>query len=270
MQSPVPVEPGPAAHLTADDRAFFAEHGWLIVRGVVAADRVAALEAALDVVIPAAWYPRWGDRFVEVAGISHASEILAAQIRAPEIAGLAGALLDAAHVQLLQDTALIKPAAGTATLAWHQDYSYLTYLDRPAVVTARLALTDCTEANGCLRVLDGSHRWGGLHGDDLAFRRASVDNTLDALPDELRARALASERLVELAPGDVSLHGCLTFHGSLANHSDRTRKTLAMRLMDGACRLIPDRLPSPELRAMFTTDADGHLAGPWFPTLWSR
>jgi len=250
------------------DVAFFAEHGWVVVRGLVPPARVADLEAALDAVIPAASYAAWGERFVEVAGISQAAPALAAHAHDAQVAAIAGALLGAARIQLLQDTALIKPARNPATLAWHQDRSYLSYLDRPAVVTARLALTPCTEANGCLRVLDGSHAWGGQHGDDLAFRRGEVEDTLDALPAPLRARALAAERTVELAPGDVSFHGCLTFHGSRENRSDLARKTLVVRLMDGACRLLPEHLPSPALRDLFTTDGAGHLVGPSFPQLW--
>jgi ectoine hydroxylase-related dioxygenase (phytanoyl-CoA dioxygenase family) len=119
-------------------------------------------------------------------------------------------------------------------------------------------------------VLDGSHTWGGLHGDDLAFRRGAVADTLGSLPPELRGRVAEAERVVELAPGDVSFHGCLTFHGSRDNRSAATRKTLAVRLMDGECRLVPERLPSSELRALFTTDGDGRLVGPSFPVLWER
>ncbi|MBE7448110.1 MAG: phytanoyl-CoA dioxygenase family protein [Kofleriaceae bacterium] len=78
-----------------------------------------------------------------------------------------------------------------------------------------------------------------------------------------RGRARARE------PGDVSLHHCLTFHGSRPNTSARPRKTLVLRLFDGACRLVPDRLPSPEAVAHFPTDADGHLDAAAFPVLWS-
>jgi ectoine hydroxylase-related dioxygenase (phytanoyl-CoA dioxygenase family) len=257
------------APLSDDDRRFFAEHGWLVVRGVVPVARLAEVEAALDAVIPATHYVAWGERMVEVAGISRAAAAIAALVRDPDLAALAGAVLGADRVQLLQDTALVKPVGNPAVLAWHQDYSYLTYLDRPAVVTARVALTPCTVASGCMRVLDGSHRWG-LHGDDLAFKRDEVADTLGALPAALRDRAGASERVLELAPGDVSLHGCLTFHGSQPNTSASARKTIAVRFMDGACKLLPDRLPSPELRAIFATDEDGHLTGEWFPELWRR
>lgn len=254
--------------MTGAERAFFAEHGWVVLRGVITAARAAELEAALDAVLPEASYVAWGERIVEIAGVSHASPALAAQVHDPALAAIAGALLAADRVQLLQDTALIKPAAGQATLAWHQDFSYLGYLDRPGVVTARVALTPCTEESGCLRVIDGSHAWG-LHGDDLAFRLASVADTLDALPDELRARVHAAERTVELAPGDVSVHHCLTFHGSGRNRAAHTRKTLAIRFLDGAARLVPERIPE-HLRTIFTADGDGHLAGPMFPQLWAR
>jgi len=40
--------------------------------------------------------------------------------------------------------------------------------------------------------------------------------------------------------------------------------------MDAECRLVPERLPSPELRAMFTTDDDGRLAGASFPLLFAE
>ena len=269
MLDPARDDAPPAPRLTAADRAFFAEHGWVVVRGLIPPVATAALEAAFDLVLPPAAYVVWGDRLVEIAGISRYSPALDAQVRDPALAAVAGELLDAASVQLLQDTALVKPTTGAARLAWHQDYSYLTYLDRPAVVTARIALTPCTVASGCLRVVDGSHRWG-LHGDDLTFRTDAVADTRGALPPELLARMAADERTVELAPGDVSFHGCLTFHGSDENTSDQPRKTLAVRYLDGGCRLLPDRLPSPELRAIFTTDDDGHLTGPSFPVLWRR
>lgn len=238
-----------------------------MLRGAVLPERVAELSAALDAVIPPASYPAWGARVVEVAGISRASPLLAALAHDGRIAEAAGRVLGARRVQLLQDTALIKPAGSPATVAWHQDYSYFTYLDRPAVVTARLALTRCSEASGCLRVIDGSHAWG-LSGGDLTFRRGSVEDTLQALSPERRDRVRTDERLVELEPGDVNLHGCLTFHRSLENRSEQARKTLVVRLMDADCRLLPERLPSPALASIFTASPEGHLVGPSFPVLW--
>jgi ectoine hydroxylase-related dioxygenase (phytanoyl-CoA dioxygenase family) len=205
---------------------------------------------------------------VEVAGISRASPALARHAADGALAALAGAALGAARVQLLQDTALVKPLAHPGAVAWHQDFTYLGYLDRPAVVTLTLALTPSTVASGCLRVLDGSHRWGNVI-ENLALRREGIADALASLPAELRAQAGAGGRPLELEPGDVSLHHALTFHGSEPNTSARPRKTLAVRLVDGACRVLPERLPTPAARAHFPTDPAGHLAEGAFPVLWT-
>jgi ectoine hydroxylase-related dioxygenase (phytanoyl-CoA dioxygenase family) len=250
------------------DRRFFEEHGWLIVRGAVDPARVARLAAALDELIPEASYVAWGGRVVELAGISHRSPEIAAHVRDPDIARLAADALGARGVRLLQDTALIKPVAVPARVEWHQDHSYLAYLDRPAVVTVRVALTRCSLESGCMRVIDASHTWG-LLGDNLAFRRDRVEDALEALSPELRARARAAEVPLELAPGDLSLHHCLTFHGSEENRGAHPRKTLAVRIADAECRLVPSRLPSAEMAPHFPTDADGRLTGASFPLLWS-
>jgi ectoine hydroxylase-related dioxygenase (phytanoyl-CoA dioxygenase family) len=245
--------------LGAADLAFFANHGWLVLRKVVAPPILDELNAALDALVPPSSYAGgFEGRVVEIAGISRGSPAIGAAATDPRLGEAAAALLDARRAQLLQDTALVKPPAG-GPVAWHQDYSYLGYLDRPAVVTARLALTPCTAQNGCLRAIDGSHRWG-LQGGDLSFRRESV---ADTLPAHLRG----AESTIELDAGDVSIHHCLTFHASDVNRSDRTRKTLAFRLMDGACRLVADRLPSPSLVPHFPVDAAGHLTGATFPVV---
>ena len=57
----------------------------------------------------------------------------------------------------------------------------------------------------------------------------------------------------------MSGHHTLTFHGSAPNGSDQARKTLVLRYIDSACRLLPERLPSPEALVYFPTDAEGHL-----------
>lgn len=249
------------------EREFFAAHGWLIVRGAVPPARVAELERALDDVIPEPSYRSgWAGRVVEVAGISAASTEIARHARDAGVGRLAARALGARRVRLLQDTALVKPAAG-GPIEWHQDYSYLAYLDRPAVVTVRLALTACTVDNGCMRVIDGSHAWGP-RGADLSFRRTHIEDALGALPDALREHARRAEAPLELEPGDLSLHHCLTFHASGVNRSARPRKTLVVRLMDAACRLEPARLPSPEAAARFTVDGAGHLTDPGFPVVY--
>jgi ectoine hydroxylase-related dioxygenase (phytanoyl-CoA dioxygenase family) len=250
------------------ERAFFDEHGWVIVRGVVDAERVATLRAAFERVLPEGSYGRGSDVW-QVPGRARTDETLARQLTDPALGRLAGGLLGCAEVRLLQDTLLLKPARTGGRVEWHQDYTYTGYLDPPRALSVRLALTACTADNGCLQVLDGSHRWGFVAPARI-LREARVTDALSALPPELAARVPSALRLVELEPGDVSVHHCLTLHASGVNLSAEARKTLIAHLFDGDCRLVRERLPGPEAAAYFPTDEHGRLIGPAFPTLFSR
>ncbi len=238
---------------------FFREHGWIKLRGAVDSLRAGRLSLELDRVFPEA---RAGSpRVHERSGVSALSPLLAAQVRDAALARRIAALLGCARVQLLQDTALVKAPRSAARVEWHQDHTYTGYLDTTACVSVRLALTDCTLASGCLRVLDGSHLWGPL-GQVRAFRAAEVSDDSSLLPPGWEERVVP----IELAPGDISVHHCLTVHGSEANRSDQPRRTLIARLFDARARLVRERLP-PGLEAWFPTEPDGRLAARSFPLL---
>lgn len=247
--------------IDADQRAFFAEHGWLVVRGVVARPRVDELAAAVDELY-GAHGPAPAGRVWELASPSRYSASIARHAGDAAIGQRAAEVMGCAGVQLLQDTVLVKAAAVGGAVAWHQDHTYTGYLDPPRAVSVRLALTACTVDNGCLEVISGSHAWG-LFGD---VRALTEDHVADALGDDA-ARWRDRVATLELAPGDLSLHHCLTLHRSAENHSAVTRKTLITRLFDGACRLVPERLPA-GAAAYFPTDAAGHLAEAAFPVVY--
>ena len=256
--------------LTAAERQAFSDNGWLVIRKAVSPERTAALEDALDAVYPEAAYASGhAGRVIEIASISRGSQRILENAYDRQIAELAAAALDVPSLRFFQDTAFIKPKGGGGRVEWHQDYTYFAFLDRPNVLTARLALTTCTRQNGCLRVVSGSHKWG-LAGEALSFGADSVEDALSRLSPERRNWVLQNQTELELEPGDLSLHHCLTFHGSLENDSDRPRKTLAIRLVDGDVRLVPARLPSPDVAAYFPTDSEGHLADSAFPLLFCR
>ncbi|HEX9577790.1 MAG TPA: phytanoyl-CoA dioxygenase family protein, partial [Myxococcales bacterium] len=177
------------------------------------------------------------------------------------IAARIAGLLGCPRVQLLQDTVLVKQP-GRARVEWHQDHTYMGFLDPPAAVSVRLALNGCTRESGCLRVLDGSHL-DGPRGSLRPLISHEVSDDSELLPEGWEERVVE----IELEPGDASVHHSLTFHGSLQNRSPGPRKTLIARLFDARARLVVERLPSPEWRAWFPTDAQGHLCGPRFPLL---
>ncbi|MSP59240.1 MAG: phytanoyl-CoA dioxygenase family protein [Myxococcales bacterium] len=253
-----------------DFGAFFAAHGWAVVQGVVSAEGIAELTAAFDEVLPPSLYavPAPNSPVLEVIAASRAHAAIARHVHYPEIARFVARALGCRRVQLLQDTVLLKPPHNGGRVEWHQDHTYTGFLEPAATVSVRLALTDDTVDSGCMNVLDGSHRWGHI-GETRILNAGSVTDTLGLLTAPWAERARAATRSLELRAGDISLHHCLTFHGSLENHSQQPRKTLIARLFDGACTLIPSRLPA-ALAGHFPTNGDGHLAQSAFPIVFQR
>lgn len=117
-----------------------------------------------------------------------------------------------------------KPAGSPDFVAWHQDSVYWG-LDGRDVTTAWLALTDSAEANGCVRVLPGSHRVPELpHVLDDARSNLLIRGQRIAAPiPETEVRPL------ELRAGQFSLHHVGLAHGSGPNRSQWPRVGLAIR-----------------------------------------
>jgi ectoine hydroxylase-related dioxygenase (phytanoyl-CoA dioxygenase family) len=118
----------------------------------------------------------------------------------------------------------IKDPHDDTYVAWHQDAAYWE-LDPPAVATAWIALTPSTADNGPLRVLPRSHlrplmthRLTGAPGNLLTRGQEITDDI-----DEGQAAIL------ELAPGEMSLHDVRLAHASAPNHSEARRIGYAIR-----------------------------------------
>jgi len=248
-------------------RADFEAHGWLVLRGVVSDRDLAELNRVFDALMtPSAARP--GD---DRSGMVHRpnacrnSRVMLRHLH-DGVAALACDLLGARSVQLLQDALLLKqPSALGSSIALHQDYSYTGYLDSPSSLSVGLALTEATQDSGCLYVVDASHKWGlisGLHvfADEL---QKDLGNRLSSAQRERVEQATIP---LEVRAGDVTIHHCLTLHGSFYNTSNRPRKTIITHLFSGDCTLVRERLPR-EVQHRFTTDDQGHLTAPAFPTL---
>ncbi len=120
----------------------------------------------------------------------------------------------------------LKSAGSPSFVAWHQDSAYWG-LDGRNVATAWVALSDSLEANGCVRVLPGSHREPELpHVLDTSESNLLVRGQRIAVvvPDE-RTRPL------ELRAGQFSLHNVGLAHGSGPNRSASPRLGLAIRYL---------------------------------------
>jgi ectoine hydroxylase-related dioxygenase (phytanoyl-CoA dioxygenase family) len=118
-------------------------------------------------------------------------------------------------------------------ISWHQDGTYWG-LDSVRVTTAWIALTDSTVANGCMRVVPGSHRRPILpHRDTYAAdNRLSRGQEIEVAVDERDAVD------VVLRAGEMSLHHVNIIHGSNPNSSDGSRIGFAPRLTTPEARQV--------------------------------
>jgi Phytanoyl-CoA dioxygenase (PhyH) len=242
----------------------FERDGAAVRREVVPHDELVAMQATFaSVVVDGAYEPHG---LYEVTGLAGAHAGLAAIARDRRFGELAARALGARRIQHLQDSLLYKPARTGRTVEWHRDHTYVGFLVPARVVTIRIALGPETEDSGCMRVVDGSHAWGPI--DDVrALSESHVASLVPALSPEQR-EALAGARSLRLGPGDVSIHHCLTLHGSGPNRADTPRRTIILRMFDAECRIDRSRLP-PGAEAHFPCDAGDHLSTERFPIVFA-
>jgi len=214
--------------LAQDEVAAYRRDGYVVPRHRVPAARLARMRDDLDRLIaanperrPEHLVLRWGGgtaaRPADAAFLEHA--------RAPDV-------LDAVECLLGPDIVLwgshmfCKPPGDGLVVPWHQDGQYWPI--RPlATCTVWIALDASDRANGCLRVLPGSHRTRSLFHHRLEERPDWAINQQVA-PEHLDEAAAVD---VELEPGQMSIHDVYLIHGSGANRSQRRRAGFASRYM---------------------------------------
>jgi len=120
----------------------------------------------------------------------------------------------------------IKQAGSASFVSWHQDARYWG-LSTDQLVTVWVALSDASEAAGCMRVLPGSHRDTLLphrdeyHADNLLTRGQQIDRDID----ENEAVTMP------LTAGQVSLHNVRLAHASGPNTTAEPRIGMSFHYM---------------------------------------
>ena len=123
---------------------------------------------------------------------------------------------------------IAKPKGNGKAVPWHTDGEYWQQRLQPMeVITLWLAVDDSTIENGCMRVVDGSHRDGAVGLGN--YRAVDASNNLfgSGIPEE---RIDPSRVLdLELRTGECHFHDAWTIHGSNPNFSTKRRCGYTMR-----------------------------------------
>jgi hypothetical protein len=196
----------------------YACDGYLIVRGLFAADEMSTLldYARRDPALQTSAYDRLdatGARTRLALWNTAGDDLYSLFSRSPRLVDRAAQLLADEVYHWHTKMMLKEPRVGGAW-EWHQDYGYW-YANGclyPDLISAMIAVDVATRQNGCLQVLRGSHRLGRID-------HVKIGDQTGADPERV-AEAQRRHDLVyvEAQPGDT-----LFFHANLLHRSDQNR-----------------------------------------------
>lgn len=213
----------------------FRRDGFIVVRGLAAADDVAAMrrvtdyglresvepiEYEADLHYPGAPESREaeGGRTVRRLKQAHSRSFLFTEwmIR-PEVLGRLKQLLGPRVVCPLahHNCIMTKQPQFSSETGWHQDIRYWSF-QRPELINTWIALGTEQPENGCLQVIPHSHT--------LTLDRRRLDEELFFRSDlEENADLISTKQFVSLDPGDVLFFHCRTLHAASRNSSNQTK-----------------------------------------------
>jgi ectoine hydroxylase-related dioxygenase (phytanoyl-CoA dioxygenase family) len=254
---------------TDEDVAFYAEHGWYLSKKLFTDEEIDAIVEASerfyqgdrDRLLPvrppnlADWTPDRGQVQRHNDYVHYQSTVIGQLLRKPVVGATAARLARAEEIRTFQTTLILKPPRPdepTNQVPWHMDRHYWQTCTSDRMLTAFIPLHDCGVANGTITMVDGSHRWAEIPGDDSTRHFAKRDRAeLEVL---LQRNAEHNGAEVNPIPmlipkGHMSFHHCRTYHGSGANLSDRPRRAISLHLQDGDNRWREFRRPDGSLVA---------------------
>lgn len=239
--------------LSAEDLERFRRDGFVSQLALLTPEEAADCRAKLE-----AFEADFGDRAAEI--LRQKSHVVLTWVdglvRHPRILDTVEAVLGP-DILCWSSSFFIKNARDPRFVSWHQDSIYWGLDTDAGTVSMWIALTPATVANGCMRILPGSHHKRLEHRQtDDPNNFLTHGQTLDV--DESRAVDIV------LAPGECCLFDVLVAHGSNPNPSDERRIGLAVRYIRPSLRQVRDTSDS----AMLVRGKDrfGHFAPEPRPT----
>jgi ectoine hydroxylase-related dioxygenase (phytanoyl-CoA dioxygenase family) len=242
----------PTCLLTAEQIAFYQEHGYLAVESVMPVEEVAVVRGIYDRLFDAARTGA-GVRAHDLGGTAdtaaqaaipqilqparYAPELLATQM----VANLKAMMrqLHGEETRLVGDHAINKPPGNAAPTPWHQDEAYWDPAKEYASLSAWVALQPATTRNGCMVFIPGSHR-----GEVVPHRPIGDNPRSLGLEVEPGAMDLRAAVACELPAGGATFHHGRTLHFTGANRSDDFRRAyIALAAAYERPRAVPRRFP---------------------------
>ncbi|HEX9034474.1 MAG TPA: phytanoyl-CoA dioxygenase family protein [Streptosporangiaceae bacterium] len=281
---------------TDDEVEQYARQGWYLSRKLFSDEEIDALVAASDQfydghrdrrlpVRPpnlAYWEPSHGPVQRHHDYVHYESDAIAAILRKPLVGAVAARLARAGQIRVFQATMIYKPpnkGEVTNLVPWHADRHYWQTCTSDRMLTAFIPFHDCDVEMGTITMIDGSHLWKEIPGDDSTRHFAQRDR--DELDQLLHATAEFNRCEVTAIPmvipkGHMSFHHCRIYHGSGHNRASVPRRAISLHLQDGDNQWRPYDKPdgtrvvyNHDVLVRATADGSPDYADPdYCPVLW--
>lgn len=213
--------------LTEDMVSAYKEMGYIFIKGFLDAEELTQLRKTVEDT------DLYREKFYGVSDgkgsesrltlWSHpGSDVTGMLARCEKVAGTAEKLLGG-EVYHYHTKLMAKDGKGVGGAhIWHQDYGYW-YKNGclfPDMLSVFIPIDPCRKENGCLQVIEGSHKCGRIDHDLVAGQQKCNQERLDQIRDKLPLQ------YVEMDPGDALFFHCNLLHASERNYSDTKRWVL--------------------------------------------
>lgn len=212
--------------LIDEDRAFFAQNGYLVVENAATEAEIEEMNRDATAICRGDYGPYDGwqgphdgqsdeevmRQYLCIHFPHKSSPIMRKHLAHPVIVETLTGVIGP-DIKCMQSMLFIK-AAGKPGQAWHQDEDYIPTRDR-SLTGAWIALDDATIENGCLWVIPGSHKpgvlWPQAQQDDPRFDCAEESHDFPYTDDDAVP--------VEVKRGDIVFFNGYLLHRSLPNRA---------------------------------------------------
>ncbi|XP_076329292.1 phytanoyl-CoA dioxygenase, peroxisomal-like isoform X2 [Tachypleus tridentatus] len=250
----------PNAKLTAEQRQFYEENGFLIIQNLVSKEKLQIYSQRFQDIC---------DRKIKVPGLTvmrdisykdsdtnehvvnkiqdlFLDEVLFDYCKLPEVLDyvecFTGPNIMAMHTMLINKP----PDAGTLTSRHplHQDLHYFPFRPANKIVCAWTAMEPVTKNNGCLVAVPGSHK-GKLLWHDYPDWEGGVNKMYHGIRD-MKKSEMEKLAYLEMGAGDTIFFHPILIHGSGANRTNGFRKAISCHYAASECEYIDIRGTSQE------------------------
>ncbi|XP_045193354.2 L-proline trans-4-hydroxylase-like [Mercenaria mercenaria] len=200
----------------------FDENGYVVIRSLFSKDEVHKIEKTViegGMMKHSYKVPDKDGRSPVICLWQHpGNDVTGMMSRCEKVVTTAEKLLGVEELYHYHSKFLIKEPKIGGKFEWHQDYGYwYNYCLRPDMMAVFVAIDECTQENGGLMVLRGSHKCGRIdHGKTGGQQGADLER-VELLKKQYELI------YVDLQPGDVLFFHCNLLHCSGQNNSEKRR-----------------------------------------------